>query len=258
MDLINTWHMESNPIFKIFESVTRQGAGDDEHTGKAFSLIAEQRKGGGEILDVGCGKGVQTMALARLCPSCRIIATDIYQPFLDALDEKIAAGGFSGRIKTVCASMDDLPFGEESFDIIWAEGCSSIIGIEKAVMYWKTLLKKGGYMMISDIFWFTSSPSEEVRQFFAEFHPAMMTEENVFEIIRNAGLDLAGSFRLPSSVWEESFYGPLKEKFGALEEEFADDETAMMIIGGLKRQTRLFEKYPDEFGNTYLIMKKPM
>jgi methylase of polypeptide subunit release factors len=83
--------MEINPIFKIFESFPRQGPGDDEHTEKAFSIIAEPPEGGGEILDVGCGKGVQTTALARLCPSCRILATDIHQPFLDAVDEKIAA-----------------------------------------------------------------------------------------------------------------------------------------------------------------------
>jgi len=250
--------MQDNPVFKIFESVPRQGAGDDEHTGKAFSLIADQFQGGGEILDVGCGKGVQTMALARLCPSCRITATNIYQPFLDAVEEKIVAEGFGGRIKTVCASMDDLPFGTDSFDIIWAEGCSSIIGIEKALKYWKTLLKHGGYIVISDIFWFTSAPSDEVREFFDEFHPAMMTEEKGFEIINNAGLDLVGSFRLPTHVWEDSFYGPLREKFGALEEEFADNEMGQMVIEGLKRQTRLFERYPDEFGNTYLIMRKAM
>jgi ubiquinone/menaquinone biosynthesis C-methylase UbiE len=250
--------METHPVFKIFESFPRQGAGDDEHTEKAFSIIQEPLKGGGEILDVGCGKGVQTMALARLCPSCRIIATDIHQPFLDAVDEKIAAEGFSGRIKTVCASMDDLPFGEESFDIIWAEGCSSIIGIENAVRYWKKLLKQGGYMMISDIFWFTGTPSDEAREFFAEFHPAMMIEDKGSEIIQNAGLELVGSFRLPSRVWEESFYGKLREKFGGLEEEYADDEDALMVIEGLKRQTKIFEKYSDEFGNTYYVMRKPL
>jgi SAM-dependent methyltransferase len=249
--------MENNPIFKIFESFPRQGAGDDEHTEKVFSLIAEPLKGDGEILDVGCGKGVQTMTLARLCPFCRITATDIYQPYLDAVDEKSVSEEFSRRIKTVCASMDDLPFGEESFDIIWAEGCSSIMGIENAVMYWKKLLKRGGYMMISDIFWFTETPSDEAREFFAEFHPAMMIEDKGFETIRNAGLELVGSFRLPSRVWEESFYGKLRAKFGGLEEEYADDKDALMIIEGLKRQTRIFDKYQDEFGNTYLVMRKP-
>ncbi len=250
--------MEINPVFKIFESLPSLGPGDDEHTEKAFSIITEPRKGGGEILDVGCGRGVQTMALARLCPSCRIIATDIHQPFLDAVDEKIAAEGFSGRIKTVRASMDALPFGEESFDIIWAAGCSFIMGFENAVRYWKKFLKPGGYMMISDVFWFTESPSAEAAEFYAEIHPEMMIEDKGFEIIRNAGFELVGSFRLPSRVWVETFYGKIKGTLGGLEEEYADDEGALMIINGLKRQTEIFEKYSDEFGNTYFVMRKPL
>ena len=48
--------MEINPIFKIFESFPRQGAGDDEHTEKAFSIIAEPPKGGGEILMLVVGR----------------------------------------------------------------------------------------------------------------------------------------------------------------------------------------------------------
>lgn len=250
-------NMEIHPVFTIFESVPRQGAGDDEHTAKAFSLITSIPENGGTILDVGCGKGVQTMALARLCPSCRITATDIHQPYLDVVEEKIAASGYCGRVTTLCASMDDLPFDEESFDIIWAEGCASIIGIKDAVIYWKKLLKKGGYLMISDIFWFTREPSDEPREFFAVFHPAMMHEEEGCEIIRNAGLELVGSFRLPSPVWEESFYGPLREQLGGAAERFAGDERALMVIEGLKRQISVYERYPDEFGNTYLVMRRP-
>lgn len=250
--------MEINPVFKIFESFPRQGAGDDKHTEKAFSLITKPPERGSDILDVGCGKGVQTMALGRLCPSCRITAVDIHQPFLDVLNEKMRAEGFSGRIKTLCASMDDLPFGEESFDIIWAEGCSSIIGIENAINYWKKFLKNGGFMMISDIFWFTDVPSDEAREFFDEFHPTMMIEDKGFDIIRKAGLLLIGSFRLPSYVWEESFYGRIREKFGELEKVYTDNEGGLKVIEGLKKQTQIFEKYSEEFGNTYYVMRKPL
>lgn len=49
--------MENNPIFKIFESFPRQGPGDDEHTEKAFSIIAEPQRGGGDILDVWVREG---------------------------------------------------------------------------------------------------------------------------------------------------------------------------------------------------------
>lgn len=250
--------MENNPIFKIFNSFPRQGPGDDEHTEKAFSLITEPPKGGGEILDIGCGKGVQTMALARLCQSCRITATDLYQPFLDAVDEKASAEGYSERIKTVCASMDDLPFEEESFDIIWAEGCSFIMGFGNAVGYWKKFLKPGGYMMISDLFWFTESPSEETREFFTEIDPSLTTDDAGSEIIRNAGFEIAGSFRLPSRVWEESYYGEVKKKSGDLMEEFKDDQGALMVIEGLKKEIEIFEKYSGEYGYTYYVMRKPL
>ena len=250
--------MEINPIFKIFESFPRQGPGDDEHTEKAFSIIAEPPKRGGEILDVGCGKGVQTMALARLCPSCRIIATDIHQPFLDAVDEKIAAEGFSGRIKTVCASMDDLPLGEESFDIIWAEGCSFIMGFENAVRYWKKFLKPGGYMMISDLFWFTESPSAEAREFFAEIDPTIMIEDKGFEIIRNAGLDRLDPSGSLHGYGKRAYYGTVKGKYGDLMEEFKDNEAALMIIEGLKKQIEIFDNYSDEYGYTYNVMRKPL
>ena len=143
--------------------------------------------------------------------------------------------------------MDNLPFEEESFDIIWAEG-ASIIGIEQLSDTGK--IPELGDISISDIFWFTKTPSEEPREFFAEFHPTMITEDEGFEIVRNAGLELVGSFRLPSQVWEESFYGQLRERFGGLEEEYADDKDALMVIDGLKKQTDIFDRYSDEFGNT--------
>ncbi|MDD4127676.1 MAG: SAM-dependent methyltransferase, partial [Methanomicrobium sp.] len=117
----------------------------------------------------------------------------------------------------------------ESFDIIWAEGCASIIGIENAVRYWKKLLKKGGYIMISDIFWFTETPSDKAREFFAKYHPAMMNEEEGFDIIKSAGLELVKSFRLNSQIWEESFYGKMRGKLGDLMEEFKDNEVALMV-----------------------------
>ncbi len=66
--------------------------------------------------------------------------------------------GMEGRIKTVCASMDALPFEPGQFDIIWSEGAIFIIGFEKGLATWKPLLKKGGYMVISDAVWFESNP----------------------------------------------------------------------------------------------------
>ena len=70
------------------------------------------------------------------------------------------------------------------------------MGFENAVGSWKKFLKPGGYMMISDLFWFTESPSAQAREFFAEIDPTLMIEDKGFEVIRNtvpASLDPSGS-----------------------------------------------------------------
>lgn len=112
-------------------------------------------------------------------------------------------------------------------------------------------------MMISDLFWFAESPSAEAQDFFAELDPTMMIEEKGFDIIRNAGLELVGSFRLPSRVWEESYYSEVKDRLGGLEEEYAGDKDARVVIKVLKKEIEIFEKYSDEYGYTYSVMRKP-
>jgi hypothetical protein len=47
-------------------------------------------------------------------------------------------------------------------------------------------------------------------------------------------------------------------KFGDLMEEFKDNEAALMIIEGLKKQIEIFDKYSDEYGYTYTVMRKPL
>ena len=111
--------MSEPAIFEIFEGLPRQGPGSNECTEKAFRSISSTP--GARILDIGCGVGMQTLHIAKICGNCHITATDIYQPYLDDLMQKAAVMGLADRISTVCASMDDLPFEDGDFDIIWSE-----------------------------------------------------------------------------------------------------------------------------------------
>jgi len=61
-------------FFEIFEALPRQGPGDEKSTRKAFKKLGELPDRP-EILDVGCGTGVQTLALAKLTPG-KITAFD--------------------------------------------------------------------------------------------------------------------------------------------------------------------------------------
>jgi len=101
-----------------------------KYTRKAFRMLSKMYKP--RILDVGCGSGVPTLELARLSKG-ETIGIDIDQYSLDRLTRGIEQAGFSNRVKTVNCSMLNMDFPDESFDIIWAEGSTFIIGFERAL-----------------------------------------------------------------------------------------------------------------------------
>lgn len=246
--------MDITLICSMFEGLPRQGPGSDEATAFAWSFIPPDHKQG-RLLDIGCGSGMQTVTLARICPDCQITASDIHQPFLDELMSRAKKAGVDGKIVTHKASMDTLPFDEGSFDIIWAEGSSFIIGILQALKYWKKFLKQDGYLVFSDCTWYTDSPSEECKNFFNEMSPDMPSESEVKEMIRTEGYSLIGSFRLPDAGWWNHYYTPMISHIGKLKEKYANNQDAQIIIQGLEMEMDIHRKYSNEYGYTYFIMK---
>ena len=239
-------------ICSIFEDLPRQGPGSDESTARAYSFIPPDRRKG-TILDIGCGSGMQTLALARMCPECLITATDIHQPFLDELGKRAHHAGLDGRIVTRRASMDDLPFEEGSFDIIWAEGSVFILGLVPALRSWKKFLKPGGYLVFSDCTWFTDSPSEECRNFLNESCPDMHSESGTEEILRSAGYSVIGSFRLPDAGWWDQYYTPLTDRMEMLKGKYANNQEAQSILDGLEKEMEIHRKYSKEYGYSFFI-----
>jgi ubiquinone/menaquinone biosynthesis C-methylase UbiE len=246
--------MDVTLISSMFEGLPRQGPGSDEATAFASSFIPNDDKQG-KILDIGCGSGMQDLTLAKICPECLVTASDLHQPFLDELMRKAKIAGLDKRIFTHRASMDTLPFDDESFNIIWAEGSAFIIGISTALKYWKKFLKPDGYMMISDCTWFTDTPSEECKNFFNEISPDMSTVLETEGMIRSEGYSLIGSFRLPYTGWWNNYYSPLTSQIRKLKEKHEGNRDAQLIIQGLELEMNIHRKYSNEYGYTYFIMK---
>jgi len=246
--------MEDSFFFKIFEDLPRQGPGDDRYTKKAFELSG-LNPAYAEILDIGCGSGMQTIALAKLCSECRITAVDIYQPFLDDLIRKAEINDLHSVIKTVCASMDELPFENGRFDLIWAEGSMFIIGIENAINNWKKLLKPGGKIAFTDAVWFTDNPSPVMERFWKQEYPGMMREDGVCRILESAGFSNIKTFRLPDSAWRNNYYIPLEKKVLELKGKYSGAEENE-ILDQILNEIAVFEKYSAEYGYTFFIAEK--
>jgi SAM-dependent methyltransferase len=80
-------------------------------------LIEAAGAGAGALLDVGCGAGFTTLALARaLGPQARTVGADISEPLLNAARDRAEAAGVS--IDFVFGDAQTFEFERASFDLI--------------------------------------------------------------------------------------------------------------------------------------------
>jgi len=243
--------MDISLIFRLFETLPRQGPGNDESTARAFRMIPALPENP-EVLDIGCGAGMQTLALARLCPGARITAIDVHPPVLAALERRAREAGVADRIRTVRASMDALPFEKNSFDLIWAEGSIFIMGFAEGLSYWQEYLKKGGSMAVTESAWFTADPSPEAAAFWAEEYPAITTEEEMEAVIAASGLALVGSFCLPAEAWWEHYYRPLEARLDAFA---AGTPGATDLVERTRREIAVYRAHSAEYGYVFFVMR---
>jgi SAM-dependent methyltransferase len=247
--------MAPDPFFyQVFEHIPRQGPGCSGATRKVFSLLPSL-PGNAAILDVGCGSGTQTMDLAGFARGT-ITAVDNHQPFLDTLAARAQDGGYSGRINTVNASMDALPFEPGQFDLVWSEGAIFIIGFEKGLTAWKPFVKKGGFIVVSDAAWFEPHPPQELVQFWESEGYVPGTENQLKEQVRSVGLRLAGTYRLPEAGWWENYYVPMLVRLEELRRTHGSDRGCAAILASLQREAEIYKNYKRFYGYTFFIMQK--
>lgn len=73
------------------------------------ALLAPYVHPGGTAVDIGCGMGYFTLALARLVgPAGRVFAVDLQRPMLAALERRAAKAGVAERVTTVRCTPESL------------------------------------------------------------------------------------------------------------------------------------------------------
>ena len=231
---------------QIFEGLDRWGPGTEAETRKALAKIPFSPQ---NIMEVGCGKGIATMVLAKHC-SAMITAVDNDEPALACLSERLTDAGLVNRVTTQCASMTDLPFEAASFDVIWAEGSAYIMGVAKAMEQWRRLLKNNGVLVISDLVWCTTSPSTEMQAFWEKEYPDMRTTAVRIEQAKVAGYQVLDSFALSEEAWQ-AYSVPLQERIETLKPKMADCPALLDI----EKELDVYYQNRNEFGYQIFILK---
>lgn len=244
-----------NIFWEIHSKLPQEGPGDDRSTLQALSLIpglpAEPH-----ILDIGCGPGRQTLALAKKTGG-QVIALDTHEPFLEEVSRRADAAGLARRIATKKCSMSEMDFADGEFDLLWAEGSIYIMGFQKGLKSWRRFLKPGGSLAVTELTWLTDNPPEKARRFWDKEYPSMTTIAGNSNMIHEAGYFLIDSFTLRESAWWDGYYIPLEKRLARLHDKYQDNPEALSFLAGEQQEIDLYREYSAAYGYVFYVMQKP-
>lgn len=233
----------------------RQGPGGEAETEKAIALAGIDRHSPLRIADIGCGTGASAILLARLL-NARVTAVDFLPDFLEVLEAKAVDAGVTDRIATLACSMDELPFAQGEFDVIWSEGAIYNIGFEKGVAEWRPYLKGGGMLVLSEITWLTDRRPPELEDHWLREYPEIDLASAKIRILEKHGYSPAGYFVLPEHCWLDGYYRPMQDGFGDFLNRNGNSPEARAVVAAEQKEIDLYERYKTHFGYGVYIARR--
>lgn len=240
-------------IYDYFSQTERQGPGSPEITLRALSFI-EGLTERSKIADIGCGTGGQTMVLAQNTAG-EIIGVDSSTDFVEKFNRNAQRNGFEDRVKAIVGDMKDLPFEEESFDLIWCEGAIYNIGFKRGLNLWRRFLKPGGYIALTENTWFTDERPMEIQEFWDKAYPEIDTISNKVAEMQKAGYLPVATFVVPESCWTV-YYAAMQATQPLFLERHKGSTGAEEFIGYQQHEAELYDKYKAYYGYVFYIGKK--
>lgn len=99
------------------------------------------------VLDLGCGTGVATAALAKRYKKAKIVALDFALPMLKKTHKR---GTFLRKPKCVCGDLESLPLKDDSVDLIYSNAAIQWANdLDATFKEFRRVLKPGGLLMFT-------------------------------------------------------------------------------------------------------------
>lgn len=117
---------------------------------KAVSII--KRHGGKNMLDVATGTGDLAINMGKSMPDARITGIDLSEKMIGCGLAKIRSAKLDDRIQLMQADCLDLPFDDDSFDVITvAYGVRNFEKIQQGYNEMARVMKPGGMLVVIEL-----------------------------------------------------------------------------------------------------------
>lgn len=100
------------------------------------------------VLDLACGTGISTLAIANRYPDCQVVGVELRQEYLDIAREKAKQRGIT-NVEWVLSRAEDYS-SEVLFDCISSSYLAKYAELERLTHNSKALLKEGGLLLMHD------------------------------------------------------------------------------------------------------------
>lgn len=243
-------------LIDLHQGTIHQGPGSEATTLKAFGLTGLDPNAHLTIGDFGCGTGSAAIALAHHLPNATIQSVDLCTEFIDVLQQQIQKHQLTDRLFTFTDSIDNLPFTEESFDLIWSEGAIYNIGFEAGLKYWRRFLRDRGFIAVSEITWLTATRPTAIDEYWQNEYPEIDTAANKLSVIERQGFSPIAFFVLSPDCWLEHYYGPLEQGFSKFLERHEHSVQAQTLLTNQQQEIALYRTYQGYFSYGFYIAQK--
>jgi SAM-dependent methyltransferase len=152
--------------------------------------------------------------------------------------------------------MNDLPFADRSFDLIWSEGAIFVIGFAKGLAEWRRLLKPGGHLVVSEYCWLRDDPPDDLREVHTEGCPDVGNIAARRHAVETNGYDLVAEFLLPEVGWWENYYVPLADRLERFRDSHAGNAAALDVAASSQQEIDLYRRYAGWFGYVFFVMRQ--
>ena len=119
------------------------------------------------ILDIACGTGDLSLQIARMMhPGSHVTSVDISPKMLEVMERKVLENKLGNKINIVTASAEDLPFADNSFQLVTvAFGIRNFEDREAALAEMLRVTDRGGRVLVLEL----SEPSNSLMRRIYEF-----------------------------------------------------------------------------------------
>ena len=116
-------------------------------------------KADSKVLEVACNMGTTLVHIAKKY-GCDVVGIDLDEKAIEKANKKIKDNGLENRVKAICGNAFDLPFDDESFDVVINEAMLTMLlgnQKEKALREYYRVLKPGGMVLTQDVVLITNN-----------------------------------------------------------------------------------------------------